>query len=194
MRPCSLRKGNIIVAVGRANQRPRILASQDGISQRNPAHIRWPLHLVPWLCRLESPLKLTTTCPAAMVDSTHIGTKTFEICSRVFHYVCVESCLPPLTRDQFPVSTNKSDEARLDIRTRGFWATGQEQQDAFFAVMVFYSFASSYRNSRLPTLYRQHESRKGSTTDSDFEKLSAGASLPSFSPLEAAWHLKPQSV
>ena len=40
MRPCSPGKGNITVAVGRANQRPRICASQEGISWRNRAQIR----------------------------------------------------------------------------------------------------------------------------------------------------------
>ena len=81
-----------------------------------------------------------------------------EVC----HDVSVEHCLQPLTGEQFPASTNKSDEARLDIRARGFWGTGRGrgQQDAFFDVRVFYPFASSYRNSRLPTLYRHHESQK----------------------------------
>ena len=79
-----------------------------------------------------------------------------EVC----HDVSVEPCLQPLTGEQFPASTNKSDEARLDIRARGFWGTGRGQQDAFCDVRVFYPFASSYQNSRLPTLCRQHESQK----------------------------------
>ena len=41
---------------------------------------------------------------------------------------------------------------------RGFW--GIRQQDAFFDVRVFYPFAPSYRNSRIQTVYRQHETQK----------------------------------
>ena len=76
--------------------------------------------------------------------------------------MCVEPCLQPLTGEQFPASTNKSNEACLDIRARGFWRTCHGQQEAFFDVYVrvFYPFASSYRNSHLPTLYRQHELQK----------------------------------
>ena len=36
--------------------------------------------------------------------------------------------------------------------------------------------------------------RKDSTTDNESEKSSADASLHSFSPVEAAWHQKPQSA
>ena len=39
----------------------------------------------------------------------------------------------------------------------GFW--GIRQQDAFFDVRVFYLFAPSYRNSRIQTVYRQHETQ-----------------------------------
>ena len=79
-----------------------------------------------------------------------------EVC----HDVSVQPCLQPRTGEQFPASTNKFDEACLDIRAKGFWGTGRGQQDAILNVRVFYPFASSYRNSCLPTLYRQHESQK----------------------------------
>ena len=125
----------------------------------------WPLHLVPSLCRCGEPFEVDH-----VMSCRHGGFHTLrhneirDLLAGLFREVChdvsVEPCLQPLTGEQFPASTNKSDEARLDIRARGFWGTGRGQQDAFFDVRVFYPFASSYRNSRLPTLYRQHESQK----------------------------------
>ena len=120
-----------------------------------------------------------------------------EVC----HDLPIEPCIQPLTGEQFPASTNKCDEARLDIHPRGFWGAGRGQQYAFFDVRVFYPFASSCRNSStrpvfpLCTASTSTSHRKGSTTDSEFEKLNADAfELHSFSPLEAAWHRKPQSA
>ena len=76
-----------------------------------------------------------------------------EVCSDV----SVEPRLQPLEGEWLPPSANKSDEARLDVRAKGFW---DNQMDAFFDVRVFYPFASSYRNSRLASVYRQHEQKK----------------------------------
>ena len=45
----------------------------------------------------------------------------------------------------------------MNIRAKGFW---DRQQDAFFDVLVFYPGASSYRNSSLASVYRQHEMKK----------------------------------
>ncbi len=72
--------------------------------------------------------------------------------------VCCEPRLQPLTGERLPASANKDDEARLDVRARGFWSN--DGQDAFFDVRVFHPFAPSYRNSSLPSLYRQHEQQK----------------------------------
>ena len=65
--------------------------------------------------------------------------------------VCVEPRLQPLSGESLPASAKKDDEARLDIRVRGFG--GIQQQDAFFDVRVFYPFAPSHRphSDCLPT-------------------------------------------
>ena len=160
-------------------------AFRDAIAPR----YGWPLHLMPSLCRCGESFEVDH-----VMSCRHGGFHTLrhneiqDLLAGLFREVChdvsVEPCLQPLTGEQFPASTNKSNEACLDIRARGFWGTGRGQQDTFFDVRVLYPFASSFRNSRLPTLYRQHESQKDSTTDSEFEKSSADASLHSFSPLE----------
>lgn len=80
-----------------------------------------------------------------------------ELLREVCNDVSVEPRLQPLNGECLPSAANKEDEARLDVQAKGFW---NNQQDAFFDVRVFYPFASSYRDSRLASVYRQHEQRK----------------------------------
>ena len=60
-------------------------------------------------------------------------------------------------RDNTTKSANKQEEARVDIRVKGFW---KRQQNAFFDVKVFRPNASSYRNTEIPAFYRQQENAK----------------------------------
>ena len=83
---------------------------------------------------------------------------TASVMAEVFHDVEVEPKLQPVTDEGLPSSANRSAEARLDIRTRGFW--GVNTQEAFFDLRVFHPFASSYSNTSLTSLYRQHERKK----------------------------------
>ena len=97
----------------------------------------WLLHLVPSLCRCGEPFEVDH-----VLSCRHGGFHTLrhkeirDLLAGLFREVChdvsVDPCLQPLTGEQFPASTNKSDEARLDIRARGFWGTDRGQQDAFF--------------------------------------------------------------
>ena len=56
-----------------------------------------------------------------------------------------------------PRTANKQDDARLDMRAKGFWS---RQQDAFFDVRVSHPNASSYRSTNIPALYRPYEMAK----------------------------------
>ena len=63
-----------------------------------------------------------------------------------------------MTGEQFEQRTaNTSDEARLDIAARGFWAAGQI---AFFDIRVFYANATRYANRRLQQGYALNENEK----------------------------------
>ena len=50
-----------------------------------------------------------------------------------------------------------NDEARLDIRARGFWRPGQS---AFFGVRLTNTNAQSQVNTPIETIYRKHENEK----------------------------------
>ena len=78
--------------------------------------------------------------------------------SEVCHDVEREPPLLPLTGEAIlPQSANRRDDARADIRARGFW---RRQQNAFFDVRVFYPNAPSYLHTSIPAMYRRHEQAK----------------------------------
>ena len=83
---------------------------------------------------------------------------TAELMRETCRDVSIEPQLQPLTGERLPSSANRADEARLDIKASGFWDC--DQQSAFFDVRVFHPLAQSYRNTRLPAVYRQHEMAK----------------------------------
>ena len=55
------------------------------------------------------------------------------------------------------ISAITTDDARLDIRARGFWT---EAQDAYFDVRVFHPNAPSNSSGSISTVYRKHEEAK----------------------------------
>ena len=74
--------------------------------------------------------------------------------------VSTESLLQPLTGEQLNTAANTEEAARLVVKERGFWCN--DVKDAFFDIRVFHPHASSYQNTELPRLYRQHERAKKS--------------------------------
>ena len=83
---------------------------------------------------------------------------TASLLTEVSHNVQTEPSLQPVTTETFSLaSANTADDARLDIKTRGFWSRGQ---DAYFDVRVFYPNASSYRSLSLNSAYKRHEDAK----------------------------------
>ena len=72
---------------------------------------------------------------------------TASLLKEVCHDVRIEPSLQKLTGEKFQQRTvNTSDEARLDVATRGFWVAGQT---AFFVIRVFYSNATRCVNQSL---------------------------------------------
>ena len=71
--------------------------------------------------------------------------------------VATEPELAPLTGETLARGANVQDDARADIRARGFW---NRLQNAFFDIRVFYPHASSYLQRPLPNLYSSFETEK----------------------------------
>lgn len=73
--------------------------------------------------------------------------------------VSIEPVLQPLTGESLNhLSSCTSDDARLDIKSEGFWDSSFKT--TFFDVRIFYPFANSYRNKSLLSCYRQQEQEK----------------------------------
>jgi hypothetical protein len=87
-----------------------------------------------------------------------------------------EPQLQPITRESiFPKSANKKEEARSDIKAKGFWC---RQQSAFFDIRVFHPNAPRYRNSSIPSLYRNQEQMKKREYGDRIREIEHGSFTP----------------
>ena len=83
---------------------------------------------------------------------------TANLLSNVCNDVEIEPKLLPVTGEiSSNTGANTRTEARLYIRSRGFWARGQQP---FFDIRVFGPNAKRYLNSALPQCYAQNEREK----------------------------------
>ena len=85
---------------------------------------------------------------------------TASLLTEVSHNGQTEPSLQPVTTETFSlVHANTTNDARLDIKTRGFCSRGQ---DAYFDVRVFYPNASSSVSLpySLKSAYKRHEDAK----------------------------------
>ena len=123
----------------------------------------WPLKNTPRHCICGKPFTIdhAMTCHHGGLPTIRhnaIRDLTANLLSEVCHDVEREPALQPLTGETLiPLSANRQDDARADIRTKGFWG---RQQGAFLDVRVFHPNAQSYRNTSIPALYRKHEQLK----------------------------------
>ena len=78
--------------------------------------------------------------------------------SEVCKDVATEPKLLPLTGEEFDArTTNKANEARMDVRAAGFWVKGQK---AFLDIRVFDPNASRYHNQAVNQCYLSNEKEK----------------------------------
>ena len=81
-----------------------------------------------------------------------------EQCKRAFNDVQIEPPLQPLTGEHLiPASANTTDDARADVRVKGFWS---RQRNAFFDVRIFYPHAQCFRGKSLQKIYSSIEKEK----------------------------------
>ena len=81
-----------------------------------------------------------------------------HLLSKVCKDVEVEPHLLPITTEVMNLRTaNTSEEARLDIKAKGFW---QRSQTAFFDIRVTHVNSSSQRTKPTSAIFRNHEAAK----------------------------------
>ncbi|PFX22147.1 hypothetical protein AWC38_SpisGene13323 [Stylophora pistillata] len=69
----------------------------------------------------------------------------------------VEPVLQEITEEQLSRGSNRTQDARLDVRARGLW---DPQNPAFFDVRVCHPNAESYKDQEPQQIYRIHENDK----------------------------------
>ena len=89
----------------------------------------------------------------------HNDIRDFE--ANLLHQVCndveIEPYLQPISYETLPASAVESDEARLDVRARGFWRRGQ---NAFFDVRVTNPNSESFKKSSVRDVLLKNEREK----------------------------------
>ena len=123
----------------------------------------WPLQFCPEKCVCGSkfePDHQLVCRQGGYISLRHNELRDFtaSLLKEVCVDVCTEPLLQPVTGENLPSSSNRTEGARLDVRAKGFW--DRNLQDAFFDIRVFHPHASSYRGTNLASLYRQHEAKK----------------------------------
>ena len=142
----------------------------------------WSLDAVPVKCVCGEPFcpNHAMVCPFGGYPTIrHNELRDFfgNLLSEVCHDVVTEPQLSPLSGEVFEHrSTNTSQEARLDVKARGFWS---RQEDTFFDVRVFHPNASSYLDTSPDELFRRHERQK----QLEYEERIVNVEHGSFCPL-----------
>ena len=99
-----------------------------------------------------------------------------EVLREVVTDVEVEPCLIPCDGEDIPFRTaNRSAEAHLDIRARGFWT---RQQDAFFDVRVTHPRAVLLSRSEVMSQLKSHEQMKKREYGARVNQVERGSFTP----------------
>ena len=142
----------------------------------------WPLSQTPRTCTCGNNFNIehAVTCKnGAFITLRHNRLRNVitSLLKEVCHDVRIEPTLQKLTREQFEQrAANTSDEARLDVAARGFWAAGQI---AFFDIRVFYSNATRYANQSLQQCYASNENEKKRKYYNRVMNVEQGCFMPS---------------
>ena len=101
---------------------------------------------------------------------------TANLLSEVCKDVRIEPPLHQLSGESLEgATTNKKDDARLDIAARGFWVSGQK---AFFDVRVFNPIAGRYRNQNASKACESNEKEKKRNYNSRILEVEHGSFTP----------------
>ena len=100
-----------------------------------------------------------------------------ENCKKVYKDVEIEPQLDAIDGEVLDLKTaNRSDEARSDVRVRGFWGN---KQNTFFECRVFYPFAKSHLSDSISTNYKTIAKKRRN----EYEQRITTIDNASFTPL-----------
>ena len=112
------------------------------------------------------------------INARHDKIRDFEcgLLKSVLNDVEREPLLHPVVnREGFQRSANLDDEARLDIRARGFWREGQ---NAYFDVRVTNADSASQLNTSVKSVLRKHEMEKKRSYNRRVMEVEQGSFTP----------------
>ena len=121
-----------------------------------------PLKNMPSKCACGKTFSVTHAMNCALggfVIARHDNVRNFEgnLLKQVCNDVQLEPPLQPTTGYSFRSSANTRDDARLDVRAKGFWRQGQ---NAYFDVRITNADTASQRGKSIEAILKTHEQEK----------------------------------
>ena len=141
---------------------------------------RWQLKRVPLNCACGKSFEMNhamTCMKGGFIHRRHDRIRDIfaKLLSDVAFDVRIDPPLQPLTGETLLASSNREEEARLDVSARGFWQQGEM---AFFDIRVFNPFAKSHLNSSLETAFKTNEAIKKRAYSERVIRVEHGAFTP----------------
>lgn len=140
-----------------------------------PAHL--PTHCI---CGATFTVEHVLSCPNGAfptIRHNEIRDITAQLLTQVCPDVSIEPALQPLTGERLILrSASTEDNARLDVKARGFWDSSY--QVAFFDVRVFNPHASTYTGMSQASCYRRNEQQKKRKYDARIREIEHGCFTP----------------
>ena len=131
------------------------------------------------VCMADFDLNHALNCHrGGFVNVRHDSLKNFTgaLIEKVCHDVEVEPHLEPVPENMiFNRTTNRSDDARADIRARGFWRPGQ---NSFFDICVTNTESNSYNKRAVSAILRSKENSKKSQYNQRIMNVDHGTFTP----------------
>ena len=111
------------------------------------------------------------------INARHDSIRNFDgkLLENVCNDVEIEPQLQKVSGGQFSRSANLSDEARLDIRARGFWRNGQ---NAFFDIRVTNTDCESQKDRSVKSILKKHELEKKRSYNTRIMEVENGTFTP----------------
>ena len=112
------------------------------------------------------------------INARHDNIRNFDgkLLDAVCNDVQLEPQLQPIPAGvKFRKSVNDKEDARVDIRARGFWRNGQ---NSFFDVRVTNSDAESQKDKTIKSVLRTHEQEKKRTYNARIMEIDMGTFTP----------------